>query len=406
MDQLVVAALQEGRVDRHDRPHALAGEPRGQRHGMLLGDGDVEVALREAALELHQAGALAHGGRDADDAPVALRHVAQPLPEDLRVARPGGSLLLQLTTGGIERPRPVPLDRVGLRGRIALALLGHDVQQLRALAVAHVVQRRDERADVMAVHRPDVVEAHLLEQGARQHHALGVDFRTPGQLPGGGGHAPEHLLGVLAKVLVHLARQQPGQVVGQRADILRDRHVVVVQDHQQVDVEAAGVVQRFPCEPRAHGAVADDGRHAAVAALQAVGDRHAQRGADRGAGVADPEGVVDALLAGRERGQPALVLDRLQRFASARQHLVRIGLVADVPDEPVVRRVEHVVQRHGQLDGAEPGREVPAALADRMHEEVAEFCADRGQLRLRQRAQHRRGIDRREQRILAGIGHG
>jgi hypothetical protein len=39
---------------------------------------------------------------------------------------------------------------------------------------------------------------------------------------------------------------------------------------------------------------------------------------------------------------------------------VRIGLVADVPDEPVVRRVEDVVQRDGQFDDAEAGAEMAA----------------------------------------------
>ena len=48
VDQLVVAALQEGRVDRHHRLQALAGEAGGEGHRVLLGDGDVEVALRKA----------------------------------------------------------------------------------------------------------------------------------------------------------------------------------------------------------------------------------------------------------------------------------------------------------------------------------------------------------------------
>ena len=34
--------------------------------------------------------------------------------------------------------------------------------------------------------------------------------------------------------------------------------------------------------------------------------------------------------------------------------------MADVPDQPVVGRVEHVVQRHGQFDHAEAGAEMAA----------------------------------------------
>ena len=46
MDHLVVAALQEGRVDRAERLVAFGGETGGERHRMLLGDADVEGAVR------------------------------------------------------------------------------------------------------------------------------------------------------------------------------------------------------------------------------------------------------------------------------------------------------------------------------------------------------------------------
>src|SRR5437016_5775482 len=55
VDQLVVAALQESRIDAQDRPHALAGEARGKRHRVLLGDADVEVALWKLLRVLHHA---------------------------------------------------------------------------------------------------------------------------------------------------------------------------------------------------------------------------------------------------------------------------------------------------------------------------------------------------------------
>ena len=47
---LVVGALQEGRVDGAERPEALRREPGGKRDGVLLGDADVEHALGEDLL--------------------------------------------------------------------------------------------------------------------------------------------------------------------------------------------------------------------------------------------------------------------------------------------------------------------------------------------------------------------
>ena len=53
--ELVVGALQEGRVDRDHRLQALAGETCGESDGMLFGDRDIEIAFREAPRELDEA---------------------------------------------------------------------------------------------------------------------------------------------------------------------------------------------------------------------------------------------------------------------------------------------------------------------------------------------------------------
>jgi len=45
-----------------------------------------------------------------------------------------------------------------------------------------------------------------------------------------------------------------------------------------------------------------------------------------------------------------------------RENLVRIGLVPDVPDDAVLGRIEHVVQRDGQLDRARLDERWPPVL--------------------------------------------
>jgi hypothetical protein len=52
------------------------------------------------------------------------------------------------------------------------------------------------------------------------------------------------------------------------------------------------------------------------------------------------ERVVFALAALGEAGQAAALAQRADAVAPAGQDLVRIGLVADVPDQPVARRIE------------------------------------------------------------------
>ena len=74
------------------------------------------------------------------------------------------------------------------------------------------------------------------------------------------------------------------------------------------------------------------------------------------------ERVVFALGALGETGQPAALAQGADAIAAPGQNLVRIGLVSDVPDQFVVGRVEHGVQRHRQLDDAQSGAEMAAGI--------------------------------------------
>ena len=81
--------------------------------------------------------------------------------------------------------------------------------------------------------------------------------------------------------------------------------------------------------------------------------------------------------------ETAVLLDGVEPVAAAGEHLVRIGLVADVPHQPVARRLEDVVQCDRELDGAEPGGEMSAARGDALDQVVAQLVADFAQLGFR-----------------------
>ena len=66
VDDLVVAALQEGRVDGAERLHALGRHAGGEGHGVLFGDAHVEGAVGEGLRKAVKAGAGRHGGGDGD----------------------------------------------------------------------------------------------------------------------------------------------------------------------------------------------------------------------------------------------------------------------------------------------------------------------------------------------------
>ena len=60
--------------------------------------------------------------------------------------------------------------------------------------------------------------------------------------------------------------------------------------------------------------------------------------------------VVLALGAPREAREAAFLAQGADAAAAAGDDLVRIGLVAHVPDQPVVGGIEHMVQRDGEFD--------------------------------------------------------
>ena len=66
------------------------------------------------------------------------------------------------------------------------------------------------------------------------------------------------------------------------------------------------------------------------------------------------------LRRGLPRMSPALLSQRADPAAAARDDLVRVGLMADVPDQAVLRRIEDVVQRHRKLDDAQSRAQMAA----------------------------------------------
>ena len=100
--------------------------------------------------------------------------------------------------------------------------------------------------------------------------------------------------------------------------------------------------------------------------------------------MASAEGVVFAFRALGEAAEAAALAQRADPGAPSGQDFVRIGLVADVPDDAVGGRVEHIVQRHRQLDDAEAGAEMAAGDRNRADRLGAQFVGDFGEVALLQ----------------------
>ncbi len=75
--------------------------------------------------------------------------------------------------------------------------------------------------------------------------------------------------------------------------------------------------------------------------------------------------VILALGALGEAAEAATHAQRTNAVTPAGQHLMRVTLMANVPNQPVIGRVEHIMQRRRQLDHAQARPQMAAGHANR-----------------------------------------
>lgn len=139
------------------------------------------------------------------------------------------------------------------------------------------------------------------------------------------------------------------------------------------------VVQRLPGHASGEGSVTDDRDDVVVLLQDLVRLGEAVGPAEDGGGVRVLDDVVLGLGLRGVAGEAALHLE-LREVLAPGEELVDVALVAGVPEDLVLRGVEHPVQGDGQLDHTEVGAEVPAGLGDGVHEERPDLVGQLVQL--------------------------
>ena len=91
-----------------------------------------------------------------------------------------------------------------------------------------------------------------------------------------------------------------------------------------------------------------------------MGEGSCHRRGDGRPGVADAEQVVVAFVGGGKAAHTAFLSQPLEQLAPTGEQLVRVALMADVPQQPILREIEDAMQGHAQLHGAQASGEVPA----------------------------------------------
>lgn len=94
---------------------------------------------------------------------------------------------------------------------------------------------------------------------------------------------------------------------------------------------------------------------------------------NRSGGMSRIKAVAVALFAFRKSAHSAVFAQMVEALASAGQQLMGVGLMPDVPDQLVLRKIQHTVQRDRQLHDTEIGRQMTTVSADLFNEKRPDF---------------------------------
>ena len=92
--------------------------------------------------------------------------------------------------------------------------------------------------------------------------------------------------------------------------------------------------------------------------------------------MAGAKGVVFRFITTQKAADASILLDGRQQIAPARQDLVRVCLVTNIPHEAVMRRSEGVMKSDGELNGAQRRACVASHTGHRFQNVLTDFVGD------------------------------
>ena len=383
MHHLIDGTLEKSRVDGDHGAHPACGKPAGERDHVALRYADVKESVRESRGEAGKPRAIAHCRRQRDNPRILCRDFAKRVAEGLAPSRRRRRLLpvgwkREIhdvgRRGPGERPDAMPRRRVLLGGAVAVALLRDDVEKDRAVLLLRGGERRDERCEVVAVDRAEIVEAELLEPDVAEHHRLEAVL-DPVHDPVEEREAERaaNLLGDVLRTVVAYARREATKPLRDAPGRLRYRHVVVVKDDDKPLCRRRAVVERLETRAVRKRRVAYDGDDMLLAAAPVARGREPLGDGKRDARMPRYGGIGLGFGGIGKAGDAAQLAERREGVVASGEDLPGVGLVADVPHDAVGLRVEDLRKGHRDLDGAERGRKMPAVLRNGLEDPVSHF---------------------------------
>ena len=189
------------------------------------------------------------------------------------------------------------------------------------------------------------------------------------------------------------------EIIRDSADARANRHLIVVQHDQQLGrLLAARVIQGLEHDAAWQRPVADHRDGMAISfAEKLVAAVQSEHGRDAASGMARHEQIVGAFVRIRVAHQSAAGANRGKLAVAAGDELVRINLMAGVPNQAVAAEVERRVQGQAELDNAQVRSKMGRSIGDNFAQGVAHFAGELLQLRQRESLQVERRLNRGKQ---------
>ena len=265
MNDLIVGTLEECGINTHHREHSLAGQTGRKGHSVLFCHANIKKALGVRMVEELQASAIFHGGGNGTDLLILTSLLIEQVAKHGRERFFRSYLRVRDTVSQIKGRNAMEVAGVFLCRSVALALFGHNMEEMGAWLAADGAQRALQLCFVMAVNGSEIMEPHILKHGRMvhgpAHHALtalngGFERRTDH------GDPIQKRPDVLFCINVTARGAQMAEIPCQRTNVFGNGHLVVVEDHQQV-VQPANVVHPLVDHAARERAIANDGNHMA-----------------------------------------------------------------------------------------------------------------------------------------------
>ena len=128
------------------------------------------------------------------------------------------------------------------------------------------------------------------------------------------------------------------------------RHIVIIQDNQQIIRVGRRIIQPLEGESSGHSAIPDHGDHMAIQfLLQGRGYRHTHRRRDWIWGVSGDKSVILTFRRIREAANSFKLTERMENIFPSCKYFMSVSLMPDIPDNTVIGGIEYIMKGDCQL---------------------------------------------------------